>query len=957
MNSMDKGNAVERDNERSEVSSTVLESILNGMDAYVYVTDPDTDEILFINDKMREHFDFSGGLNKTTKCWMVLQNGMTERCAFCPNHRLKDHPDETIVWEEHNTVTNRHYRNSDKLIKWQDGKLVHMQHSVDITEMKEVKDAIDLRLSQQELMSKISQSFIFGSDIEEMITEALKMVGEFTSYTRVLLAFYREQEHELMVTHEWTADGIEADSIGARLPFKRGEPLHDRITLERKPLVSRERSDISAHYGATEIGVKSLLSVPIYLRGTLLGMLEFDTASDEHEWDNSDIFLAEFLCGVFAGVFDRKQSATGLTKLSSLIQRAQHPIVYIDTNETVTYYNAATYELFGYTEEELIAGGIAMLYSEETFARIRTELWPKGFANGIIEAELPLIHKNGNILIFSFLGVVINVDGELPQLATIGTNITDLVDAKEAAEAVSKAKSEFLARMSHEIRTPMNAIIGMTTIAQESDDPERKEYCLDKISSASNHLLGVINDILDMSKIEANKFEISTAEFDFEKMLMNITNMVGFRMDEKQHNFVVNFDPNISHCIVSDEQRLSQVIVNLLSNAVKFTPERGTISLTVNCVESDAEKIKMRFAVSDTGIGISPEQQSRLFGSFEQADGSISRQFGGTGLGLAISKRIVELMGGEIHIESELGAGTTMIFDVIVEKGTPKKRAAISKKIDRQNLRILAVDDSSATREYFQHLMSRLELNYDVAESGKEALAMIADAEQGDNPYNFFFIDWMMPEMDGIQLATIIKERMPTDAVIIMISAAHWSDIENDATAVGVDGFVPKPLFPSVLVDCINNSLGVFTEAEKQAAINQKRFDFSEYHLLLVEDVEINREIVMTLLESTKIKIDIAENGVDAVEKFNANSDKYDLIFMDIHMPVMDGYESTTEIRASTKATAKQVPIIAMTANAFKEDVDHCIACGMNDHVSKPIARDIMLDKMNLWLKPRENTL
>ena len=545
----------------------------------------------------------------------------------------------------------------------------------------------------------------------------------------------------------------------------------------------------------------------------------------------------------------------------------------------------------------------------------------------------------------------------------------------ELAQTASLAKTEFLSRMSHEIRTPMNAIIGMTSIAQESDDPERKEYCLDKISSASNHLLGVINDILDMSKIEANKFEISTSEFDFEKMLMNITNMVAFRMEEKNHNFMVNFDQTIPPYIISDEQRLSQVIVNLLSNAVKFTPESGTITLDIKCLETDTypdaksdpeinsdeqpdvenRKIKLQFAVSDTGIGISPEQQGKLFTSFEQADGSISRRFGGTGLGLAISKRIIELMGGQIGIESTLGSGTKVIFYVLAEIGIKKELTDISIKIDRSNLRILVVDDSSATREYFLHLMERLGINCDVALGGEDALAMIEAAEKNDVPYNFFFIDWVMPELDGIELAAMIKGRMPTNAVIIMISAANMSGVENRAHAAGIDGFVSKPLFPSALVDCINGCLGAVTEEDIGISYDGVHTDFSQYYLLLVEDVDINREIVMALLEDTKINIDVATNGVEAVEKFNANSDIYDLIFMDIHMPIMDGYEATQKIRAGVQAAATQIPIVAMTANAFKEDVDRCIASGMNDHVSKPIDREIMLKKMKYWLKPHNN--
>jgi len=942
------------ENERIEENISVLESILNGMDAYVYVTDPDTDEILFINDKMHEHFDFGEGSIDGVKCYHVLQEGFTERCSFCPMHRLAVHPEETVVWEEHNTVTKRFYRNSDKLIKWKNGRLVHMQHSVDITEIKEAAAAVDRQLAQQELMSKISQRFILGENEEEMLAAALRMVGEFKGYARVLLALLDKEKNALHAESVWMAAGDSERHARSCRVLMRGEPLFEALLTGRGTSVVNDRALAAAHSTGEGISVRSFLYTPLYLREELIGVLTFDVEGD-YVWKSSDKHMAEFLCGVLADVYDRRHTDAMLTKMRTLIEGTSQPVVYITPHEEVAYYNAATYEALGYTEEELLAGGLEMMFGHETYERIRTEVWPSAFRKNVkvIEMELPLIHKTLGLRVYSFLGMVIKVKGEEPQLATIGMDVTDLVGAKEAAETANKAKSEFLARMSHEIRTPMNAIIGMTNIAQDSADTERKDYCLDKISSASKHLLGVINDILDMSKIEANKFEISASEFDFEKMLMNITNMVAFRMDEKRHNFVIDFDPSIPHYVVGDEQRIAQVVVNLLSNAVKFTPESGTISLRIQRVHTDAEDLHLWFTVTDSGIGITPEQKSKLFTSFEQADGSISRRFGGTGLGLAISKRIVELMGGEIGIESELGRGTKVMFNIIARQGKSRESTVLSKKIDKNNLRVLAVDDSAATREYFNHLMTRLKITYGVAASAKSALAMIEEADAAGMPYNFFFLDWMMPEMDGVELAALIKDRMPTDAVVIMISAARWSEMESQATAVGVDGFIPKPLFPSALINCINTCLGAVSEEEKRASAEQKNFDFTGYRLLLVEDVDINREIVAALLEETHIGIDIAENGIEAVEKFNTFGDKYDLIFMDIHMPLMGGYEATRNIRGSALPAAATVPIIAMTANAFREDIERCLASGMNDHISKPIDGDYMLEKMKFWLRKK----
>jgi CheY-like chemotaxis protein len=380
--------------------------------------------------------------------------------------------------------------------------------------------------------------------------------------------------------------------------------------------------------------------------------------------------------------------------------------------------------------------------------------------------------------------------------------MTEIIDAKERTEQASRAKSNFLSSMSHEIRTPLNAIIGMTAIAAGSPDPGRKDYCLDKISGASTHLLGIINDILDMSKIEEGKFELSQTEFDFSAMLQEVVDFFGFRFDEKKQQFSMNLDPLIPRRIITDKQRFAQIITNLLSNAIKFTPVEGKICLEVKLLDLSEEACTLELRVSDTGIGIAREEHGRLFQSFVQVDSSISRRFGGTGLGLVISKRIAEMMQGSIRIESELGRGSTFIVSV--------------------------------------------------------------------------------------------KANVPS------------------RTAQAVE---PEP-----------------GTIHKAAAA-----DYSGKQILLAEDMEINREIVIALLADYKLKFIEAENGKEAFDKFAANPEQYDLIFMDIHMPGVDGYESTRLIRSIDHPCAKTVPIIAMTANVFKEDVEHCLAAGMSAHIGKPL--------------------
>jgi PAS domain S-box-containing protein len=531
-------------------------------------------------------------------------------------------------------------------------------------------------------------------------------------------------------------------------------------------------------------------------------------------------------------------------------------------------------------------------------------------------------------------------------------DVSELSKAREAAECANVAKSDFLASMSHEMRTPLNAVIGMTAIAKSSSDIEKKDYCLEKIDNASAHLLGVINDILDMSKIEANKFELSFAPFNFEKMLQKVVNVITFRVDEKRQDFNVRIDGSIPEILIGDDQRLAQVITNLLSNAVKFTPEGGSVHLEARLAHEEPDGMcTIRVEVADTGIGISEEQQTRLFSSFSQADGGISRKFGGTGLGLAISKKIVEMMGGSIRIQSELGKGAVFDFTILAERGRQDGKTQTCRLrpgVNWSNLRILVVDDSPEVLDYFREIVGYWGISCDVAAGGGEAWTLI----ERNGPYDLYFVDWKMPGLDGIELSRLIKERGEGDSVVTMMSSAEWGTMEAAAKDAGVSRFLPKPLFASLVADCINESLGAGTmpvSAEKDEASGDSAV-FEGCRILLAEDVDINREIVLALLEPTLLAVECAENGAEALRLFSASPDRYDMIFMDVHMPEMDGYEATRRIRALDVPGAKRVPIVAMTANVFREDIEKCLAAGMNDHVGKPLDFADVLAKLRAYL-------
>ena len=516
--------------------------------------------------------------------------------------------------------------------------------------------------------------------------------------------------------------------------------------------------------------------------------------------------------------------------------------------------------------------------------------------------------------------------------------------AIEVAKQANSAKSNFLSSMSHEIRTPMNAIIGMTKIASRSDDVEKLKYCLLNIENSSTHLLGIINDILDMSKIEANRLELDHSPLNIEKMLIKVCSIMTERIEQKGIIFRVLLDTNMPLNYIGDELRLSQVVTNLLSNAVKFTPHGGQIRLIVNETVKDNIAI-LRFSVKDTGIGMTEEQMSRLFTAFEQAENSTSRKYGGTGLGLAISKNIVEKMNGKIWVRSELDIGSEFTFEVKLEQSPVQETAIIYGNIPPSDIRLLIADPDPEEREYFKSIAGGLGIIADEADNVSLAVDMAMTARKLEKPYDIVFVSHVLVNDENLRLFRSKKFIINRNNVVIMTSFLNWNKIENELQEIGIGRFMPIPLFPSQILDNINEIMNGST-GKPEAAAPAEIPDLSHIKLLLAEDVEINREIFITLFEETKMAIEIAENGRIAVSKFRENPDSYDLIIMDVQMPEMDGYEASRIIRNLGHEKAKKIPIVAMTANVFREDIEMCIRNGMNDHLAKPIEMDAVLKKI-----------
>lgn len=511
-----------------------------------------------------------------------------------------------------------------------------------------------------------------------------------------------------------------------------------------------------------------------------------------------------------------------------------------------------------------------------------------------------------------------------------------LSDALENAHAASVAKSSFLSHMSHEIRTPMNAIIGMTTIAlSKITNQERVQDCLVKIAESSRHLLRLINDVLDMSKIENGKLSISHEPFSLPMSIQNINNLVRPQAEDRQLAFDIFLENVDEEELLGDPLRLNQILLNILSNSLKFTPAGGTLTLKVKQLKKKNDSVRLAFILSDTGIGMSQEFLKRLYMPFEQATASTTAKYGGTGLGMSITFNLITLMGGTIHVESTEGVGTT--FTVELPFGYKEKKADRSDTLPQ--LKVLVVDDDLGTCEHASLLLEKMGLAVQWCTSGREAVEKVREAHNAAAGFDVCFIDWQMPEMDGAEAAKRIREVAGEDMLIIIISAYDWSPIEEKARQAGVNDFVAKPFFASTLYNVLlatTQRYGVVNAPDRPKGAES--YDFTGRRILLVEDNEFNREIGQEFLGMVNATVENAENGKEAVEKFTASEPGYyDLILMDVQMPIMDGYEATKAIRASGHPNAREIHILAMTANAFSEDVANAIACGMNGHIAKPI--------------------
>jgi len=682
-------------------------------------------------------------------------------------------------------------------------------------------------------------------------------------------------------------------------------------------------------------------------------------------------------------------------KYKNIFDTAIEGIWVSDKNWKTTKVNKVMAELLGYTETEMLGKPVADLVHKDELANHAAQVDKRRLGEGA-RYEQRLVKKDGRTVwvIISgspqigdsgefegSFGMVTDITGlriaeaELKKAyGEMETRVTDrtaeldktnrlltsevhirkqtekeIIRAKEVAEAATKAKSEFLANMSHEIRTPMNAVIGMTHLVKMTNLSSTQTDYLNKIDLSARSLLGIINDILDLSKIEAGMLSVESVGFKLEQMLEQLTTIISPKASEKKLEFLINVGPDVPQNLVGDSLRLSQIMINLCNNAVKFT-EEGEIVVSIETVDIDENQARLRFSVKDDGIGIQPDQINRLFEAFTQADASTTRKYGGTGLGLNLCNQLVELMGGEIGAESEFGEGSTFWLEIPFNL-FHQERSSISLPADLHGMPTLVVDDNPTSRVILKGMLEQMGLSVSLAKSGFEAVEILRNTPH-DQAYKLLVLDWRMPGMDGLETAKVIMgdTNISPTPPMLMVSAYGNENLIRKTQELGFKGLLFKPINQSLFFNLIIETFGrdLVTAAHLTGDGQKAEPNLSGASILLVEDNEINRQVAQEILTAAGIHVHEATNGQKALEFLEKTP--VDLVLMDIQMPVMDGYEATARLREQDKF--KDLPIVAMTAHAMAEDKQKSKETGMNDHISKPFDPEELFDILAKWITP-----
>ena len=733
-----------------------------------------------------------------------------------------------------------------------------------------------------------------------------------------------------------------------------GQSMHDRVHYARADGTKIPHEECFMYLTAKD-GKSRLVSDEILWRN--------DGTSFPVEYSTTPIMRNGEVVGsvvAFRDITKRREAEKRLQFTQYAVDNAADTVFWVrPADGGIEYVNESACRTLGYCRADLLNMNIAQVnpdFGPERLADLLTQLHEKGV---LTWESRHLAHDGRTVDVEVTVFLAEYLDRQM-----LVVNVKDITErkwaeeemrrAKEIAEAATRTKSDFLANMSHEIRTPMNAVIGMTHLALKTDLTVKQRDYLTKIKSAAQALLGIINDILDFSKIEAGKMDMEKTEFHLEEVLENLSSIVGQKAQEKNLEFLISSQHDLPADLIGDPLRLGQILINLVNNAVKFT-EQGQIVVSVALEERASDRVKLKFSVCDSGIGMTPEQSARMFQAFAQADTSTTRKYGGTGLGLSISKRLVEMMEGTIWVESVYGSGSTFHFTAWFGIGAGKEQR---KRFipDLAGLRALVVDDNAQAREILTEALRTFALRVESVPSGEDAIRELVATDSQD-PYRLVLMDWHMPGMDGLQTSRVIKlsSRLEHIPKIAMVTAFGREEIRAQADEIGIEHYLLKPVSHSMLYDTLLDMFGVQSNEENRSRlpkVDAHAHDAGGVRILLVEDNEMNQQVATELLESAGGIVTVANHGGEAVRILTTGDQPppYEVVFMDLQMPVMDGFAATKVLRADPRL--QKLPIIAMTAHALVEERERCLDAGMNDHVSKPIDPDALFATLARWVKP-----